>query len=270
MSLLWRDRVQALLSPDRLTLVRWKRGLRAQAVARTVLHHPPISPASANWTETVAGLGETLLQPEWSNADLSITLSNHFVRYEVVPWNDQLSNETEQMAFARQCFARVYGLPAQPCAVRVSLEKAGSPFLAGAVDQGLLEKLADNASQRGVRLLSVKPLLMEAFNRWRGRFTDAVQWVCIVEEGLVCAALVGRDRWIAVRSLRVRSDWPSELVALLEREQFITDDASSAQQVFLYVANGVEVELPTNQWAVHRLSWSPQDVSALSVMPCVR
>lgn len=270
MSLLWRDRVQALLGPHQVTLARWQRGLRAQAVARTILHLSPLPPGSTNWTEAVARLGEALLQPEWSKADLSVTLSNHFVRYAVVPWNDRLTDETEQSAFALQCFARVYGLPAQSCAVRVSLDKAGSPFLAGAVDRGLLDELENIAGQRELRLLSVKPLLMELFNRWRRRFTESVQWVCIVEEGLVCAALVGRDHWIVVRSMRVRSDWPSELVALLEREQFVTDDASFAQTVFLYVANGVDVDLPTNQWVVRRLYWSPQDVSALSVMPCVR
>lgn len=270
MSLLWRDQVQALLGPDRVTLVRWERGLRAQAVAHTILYLPPLSSGSANWTEAVARLEEALLQPEWSKADLSVTLSNHFVRYEVVPWSDELNDETELTAFAYQCFTRVYGPLVQHCATQISVENAGSPYLASAVHRKLLEELADIAGRRAVRLLSVKPLLMEAFNRWKRQFTAAAQWVCLVEEGIVCAALVGRDGWRVVRSLRVRSDWPSELVVLLEREQFITDDAASVQQVFLYVVNGVEVDLPTNQWVVRRLSWLPQAVSALSVMPCVR
>ena len=41
----------------------------------------------------------------------TVILSNHFMRYTLVPWRDELSDAEEELAYARHCFTKVYGAP---------------------------------------------------------------------------------------------------------------------------------------------------------------
>jgi hypothetical protein len=265
---LWRDEVQALMSPTHVTLARWKRGLRRRVTGKLTVRVTPCAESPA-WMASTAALTEALMKPEWTNADLKVILSNHFVLYEVIPWNDALKDEAEQTAYAREYFGLVYGRMKQDWALQIGLDRAGCPYVASGTDQGLLDELSHAADQHKLRLRSVQPLLTETFNHSLAHFTDGAQWFVVVEDGMLCAALVGRRHVIAVRSMRVRWDSPSELAALLEREQLLTDEASSVRKVFLYIVNGPEMPLPTNRWDVHYLPWPTHARSVLSVLPCV-
>lgn len=269
MSPLWRDQVQALLTPTDLTLVRFSRGVWPKTTAKSVVSvtegHEPGMP---NWTGALLTLGQALSSKEWADADLSVILSNHFVRHQVIPWREELRDESELIEFSRQSMRKTYGRQAAQWSIEMSLDRAGQPYVASAVDSRLLDELKAVTTAQGRHLRSIRPLLMEAFNWAKEWLTDSYQWLVIVEEGMICASLVGKGGWVVVRSLRSRSDWPSEVVAMLEREQFVVDEAEAAQTVLLHIVKGEQVELPANQWTVRHLRSCQTNRAGASVLQC--
>jgi hypothetical protein len=223
-----------------------------------------------NWTGALTALGGVLSSKECADAELSIILSNHFARYQVIPWQDELQDESELIEFSRRSMRNAYGHDLAQWSLAMSLDRAGRPFVVSAVERLLLDELDACVVAQKRRLVSVRPLLMEAFNWARTWLNNAYQWLVIVEEGMICASLVGKGGWAVARSLRVRSDWPSEVVAMLEREQLLVDEAEKAQTVFLHVVNGHRVELPSNQWTIRHLDTPLTDHTRASELLCAR
>ncbi len=270
MSPLWREQVQVLVTPASLTFVRFSRGLRPVKIGSAtvpVIDHG--AKGMPNWTSALVALAQVLTAEEWRHGDLSIVLSNHFMRYQVVPWRDELRDESELIGYVRQLMSGAYGRRSADWSVEISIDGVGQPCVGSAVDIQLIHELQAIATHQGRRLVSVRPLLMEAFNWAKAWLKTACQWLVIVEDGMICAALVGHGRWVVVRTCRTGSDWPAELVAMLEREQFLVDEAESAQTVLLHVVNGEPMELPANQWTVRHLRTDQPSKASASVLSCV-
>jgi hypothetical protein len=149
---------------------------------------------------------------------LHVTLSHHFVRYALLPWTPALKSAEAWRAYAAQRLAAVYGAPAAPWALRVSATAARGPRIACATEQALLDALPAALGARGVRLASVQPHLMRAFNRERRALRRAARWLVVEEAGRLALALIERGAWRALRCRRVEADWRAALPALLERE----------------------------------------------------
>src|SRR4051812_33983434 len=80
-SLLWRDRIQVFLAPERVDLVRSYRGLRPRQVDRhAVCERMPGVPV---WEAALTQLKQ--LTEDGAGAEISIVISNPFVRYAVIP-----------------------------------------------------------------------------------------------------------------------------------------------------------------------------------------
>ena len=234
MSLLWADQLSVLMCPDRLLVAHRPRGLRAGSMTTTVVPVPASSEGAASWESAATKLEAILAAtPQWRGAALRIILSNHFVRYALVPWNDHLGDEQEYQLFARHHFALTHGPAAKSWAIRLSLDKPGECHVASALDQALMDRLTLVAEASHLKLACVEPLLMAAFNRWRQDFREAAQWFVTVEDGMLCGVLVGRDRWIALRRWRTQDDWVSELPLWLSREQLIGEESASVGAVYL-------------------------------------
>jgi len=57
----------------------------------------------------------------------TVILSNHFLRYALVPWRAELADAKEDLSFARHCFTKVYGKAAQQWKLRLSQEARKCP-----------------------------------------------------------------------------------------------------------------------------------------------
>jgi hypothetical protein len=145
---------------------------------------------------------------------ITVVLSNHFVRYALVPWSDALAGPAEEEAYLRHHFARIHGERAKSWLLRSSEDAPGAPRLCSAIDGALLEQLKACFPKSGkARLVSVQPQLMAVFNRWRAAIPRSGAWLMLVEADRACAALHAKGRWQSVQN--ARGDW----LALLERER---------------------------------------------------
>jgi hypothetical protein len=115
----------------------------------------------------------------------------------------------------------------------MSLDRPGESHVASALDEALMSRVALAAAGSHMQLLSVEPLLMASFNRWQQHFREEAQWFVTVERGMLCGALLARDRWVALRRWRTQDDWASELSLWLSREQLIGEESATAGALYL-------------------------------------
>ena len=152
---------------------------------------------------------ERKIPPLKNRTDVSIVLSNHFVRYALVPPQSGAASADEELALARFQFVKIHGERAKAWEVRVSGE------VACAIDTALLSGLKEIFSkQKGARLASIQPYLMAAYNQWRPRIPRDGAWLVLVEPERVCLARLAAQGWASVHNGR-ETDWEQAL----ERER---------------------------------------------------
>jgi hypothetical protein len=141
--------------------------------------------------------------------EVTVVLSNHFVRYAVLPEQDGAATPEEELALARFHLARIHGERVKGWEVRVSER------LACAIDAALLDGIKSCFSKDlESRLVSVQPRLMAAYNAARRRIPRDGAWLVLAEGGRTCLARVAAKGWASVHNGR-----ETDVDELLERER---------------------------------------------------
>lgn len=204
MSRLFPERVRVRLAPGEVAIGE-----------RTIACDPDLG--AEPWQGALAALKSV----EWTrHCRVTAVLSNHFVRYALVPWSDALAEGAEEEAYVRHHFAKVHGERAKSWALRASQAPRGALRLASAVDAALLEELKRAFPAGGkAKLVSVQPELMSEFNSRRSALPAGGAWLVLAEPGRACVALHTRRGWRSVQN--AKGGW----LELLERERFRALDA---------------------------------------------
>ncbi|VVN66668.1 hypothetical protein [Pseudomonas fluorescens] len=194
------------------------------------------------WAVALDTLDRLLAEHTRAGAELSVVISGHFSRFCLVPWSDQISSPDELQGFAHLCFEDLYGVPTQPWSLVLSAEAAGYDRIASALPQDLLARLRSLASERGLRLRSVQPYLMAAFNHF-DKSLDAGDFLFVVAEPVRSVLLLAREgRWAAVRSVGT-GDSDAALTALIGRESQLQASTSERPlSVYLHAPARIEAQ----------------------------
>jgi hypothetical protein len=160
-------------------------------------------------------LGDTAerLRQVPGEARLEVILSNHLLRYAVLPWSPALVSGDEWMAYARHVFGNTYGSDAASWRVRICDGGRGKARIACAADAALLDSIAAVE-----RVVSIQPHLMTAFNARRGDFGKAPGWFVLHEPGRLTLGLVADGEWKLLRNRQAPENWRDSLHDLLHRE----------------------------------------------------
>ena len=227
-----RERLLVSLAPSEVALVRVQGRLRPRIADKTVLACDPRYGAEP-WQGAAAALEGAASALTARPLDVTVVLSNHFVRYALLPWSDALDGAEEELAYAQHGFARIFGERAKSWTLRVAQAPAGAPRLASAIDSALIEALRGCfAKGAKAKLVSVQPYLMSAVNRWRRDIPASGAWLVLVEPERACLALHAKGRWQAVQSVKGAFDAPEDWVALVERER-LRIEADSPETVLV-------------------------------------
>ena len=212
MSLLWRNHLRVSLCADRLEL-RANRG-------RTSTVPVQVAPNDPEWRAAVDALPAVLANHR--NHEVSVVLADQFVRYALLPWNAALKSEEQWLALARHRLGAVHGAAAADWDLKLTETAPQGPRLACAVDRALVGALAAAAAAASVRLASVQPFLVAAFNRLQGGILGtlgaAACWLLIEEPGRLTLCFIQRGTWLAIRSRRTGHGWREMLPDIIERE----------------------------------------------------
>lgn len=262
MSPLWRDELHITLSPDKAAMMRLGRGMHPAVRARHEIACATPALDEAPWAKVLASLETGLRGISGGKCDVRVVLSNHFVRYALVPWSEQISDRDEEQAFIRHCFSQTYGEDVQRWAMRMSPCGYGETQIASAIDQSLLEGLERVFLSQGLRLVSLQPYFMAMFNQWRHRLPDSAVWFVVAEPGRLCVSRLEGGRWHTLRTTKVGENWQDALKKLLEREFLISNSGLERGQVYLSAPDpSPETDLPG--WIVHQLRAAP-DIRRIS------
>jgi len=254
-SRLWADRLLISLAPNAVAFVRLRRG-------KVLLkkHFPAEKPVEA-LRSTIASFGKERMRA-------TVVLSNSYVRYAVVPYDAAVSGPEEELAMARFHFSRLHGDRAKGWDLRLSDGPAGAARLASAVDTGLVASIRGCfPAGSGVKLVSLQPYLMAAYNRWRDAIAKEDAWLLLPEPEGACLAYATRAGWLSARTFKSENDLLAES---LEREQLRLAAAPRAVLV-----PGVPPAAPAG-WKLSRLSlppldgYSPLDDGAYGMALCAR
>lgn len=217
MSPLWRNHLRILLGADRLVLSGYRRGLVPAQTREDSIALQPRSGA-APWRAAMDVLTPALAPSLADRPDATVVLSNHFVRYALLPWNPALKTREEWMALARHRLSSIHGEAVNDWLIRVAETAPQGPRIASAVDKVLLDELDDRFQGTGIALSSVQPFLMTAFNRIQPMLGRDPCWFVIEEAGNLTVSLMREGRWQAIRSRWVDERWSATLPEILERK----------------------------------------------------
>jgi len=78
----------------------------------------------------------------------------------------------------------------------------------------LLSKVRLSCESAGLRIRSLQPYLVAAFNSWRHALPGTGAWFVTLDEGSLAAVHFTQGVWDCVRSMRIGSDWEVELKRL--------------------------------------------------------
>lgn len=256
MSRLWRDRLALAIAPDRIVLVRTHGRLRPRVVAKSIVAVPGVGTESG-WQSALDMLAQIMqTDARWQRLDVNAVLSNHFVRYQLIPWSAVITSAEERAAYVRESFAQVYGDGMAQWAYAVSTTRRGAAWFASAVDQALLAQMEDAAGQAQSQLRSVVPYLMPAFNRARRALKEKDLWFVQAEQNKLLLMLITGGRWQAVSSHQIgATQWPTQLPLLLEREWHLNGVGQMPRKLVISAPETQPVTLDgAGQWVVQ---WLP-------------
>lgn len=198
------ERLRVGLAPERVELARlaWWPGRPPRRQCSLPCTPKPGEPP---WQAALEAIDAPLAEIGRRGEAVAVVLSNHWVRYLVLPWQAELTSTAELDRLARLRFEQTYGAAATGWAVRVGDGGWGAAQVACAVDAALVDALRTRLAAHGLRLASLQPLLMAAFNDTRRELAKDGA-LAVVEPGRVCVGVRAQRRWVEIASRRAGGD----------------------------------------------------------------
>lgn len=237
MSPLWHESAYVGLAPQRIhirsrpaLLRRAKGGGETEDVAAVAGAEP--------WVACVEHLERALQRRRTNDMRLDVVLSSHFVRFQLVPWQTDLGERDERVAYAGFLFKEVYGDMSSEWEIRLSEEPPGRSSVACAIDRALLEALRRVSAASGCSLRSVRPYLVEEFNRVRRGLRGDNVIFALSEPGRLCAGHLRKGAWRSLRNEAVAGAAGAALSAVLGQLAVTGEEPTGGADVYWLDGSG--------------------------------
>ncbi len=265
---LLRDRLRIVLAPEQVTVVRLSWGWKPKELFNKSL--PCVSSANGQlpWQPALDVLQQLLRQSGAANANATVLISNHFVRYQLIDMQSDLGSLEEEEGFVRFSFTETYGTEVERWSLRWTEGLDQASQVASAVDQALIDQIKKTLNAHGARLVSLQPYLMAAFNHVRKVIGALPCGFVLVESGRACVGLLRDGHWQSIRSFRIEADWSSVLPNILERELKISGaDTANAKMLMCLPAYFDHKRLEDISQSVQLFTMTPQKLLQDAVIP---
>jgi hypothetical protein len=202
------------------------------------------------WKAAIDALPGLLREFATGAGSATVIISNHFVRYAVVPWRDEVTNQSERLALAKHCFRSIYGKSAGDWDVRLSDDGFRRNALASAIDRPLVDALGEAFLSSGIKLESIQPYFMSACNRFR-RELAAHRSACfaVVEEGRATVAIYDAAGWRALSGRRLMDGRAETLWNVVMQETQSFESPEIGDQLVVAALGDPRMEVPAGKRA---------------------
>lgn len=208
------DQLRIALCPSEVAYVRFARGLRMRPVAKGIVGIPHPGP-DVSWRRATDALRTIASKLNARPAEVRVVLSNCFVRYALVPWQPGARAAWNREPQLRQCFRQLYGEAADAWHIQESPARDGVGTLACATERELLDELCAIFDRPPLRLASVQPLLVAAFNQFRNALGNEGCFF-LYEPGKLCGGIYAGGEWRSLHATNLPQG--ASIAAAIERE----------------------------------------------------
>lgn len=222
------------LRPASVSLVRRgrERSRRADGPRMIAVTNGDATVAVETWRAAADVLAEALRERRARLGRVEIVLSDHFVRYLLIPWSRGLVSDSERLSFARLAFKDLYGTAADAWDLCLDEQPAGQASFAAAVDRALVSSVRDAVTRAGGQLASLVPSLVDCINRHRSALKARQFCFAAAEPGRASLAFHANGVWQAVRNRRI--DGPlGQALPLLLKQEAVVGEASGGGVLYL-------------------------------------
>ena len=260
----FQDQMRIFLHPQQVVVVRSKRNRARQVIDKTIVScagDASVESGVASWSPAVAALAKTLREGCWQGANPQLVLSNHFVRYALIPWNDGLANQSERDAFLRHSFHLVYGDAARGWDLRLSHNGVNQAAVASGIEPALLQDIHTAFGTAGFNVSAIYPHLMIGINHAQQQLSQTTYWFVLVEQGRVCIAMIHDGLWLSVKSFAVGRQPEAQIAAAIEREAIICGIDTADWPLAVYWPG--RMDMPALDAAGRKVVWvKPADAAS--------
>lgn len=242
MSRLWPERLHASLAPGSAALLTISSAWRRTVKARQVVQCAPLP--DQPWQRELQALA-SLLAEYGRGKTCSIVLSNHYVRYQLLPSADTSMSEAELKSLAKHFFMETYGEVSREWIIRISgWNRIPSSPMACAIDELLLSGLHEVCDKAGIRLVSVQPYLATGFYLADKRIRRQRACFAQVEAGRLVLATLEAGIWQGLRNIATGNQWIQDLEACMKRETLVAGWSDEPVAGYLHVPDLAGTHLP--------------------------
>ncbi|MDV6342680.1 hypothetical protein R2103_12965 [Nitrosomonas sp. Is24] len=260
MSPLWRDQIQVFLAPGRIDLVRSTRGFKPVQSAKVTVWCEPAQDALV-WQAAVQQLEKHLMDA--AGAQLSVTLSNHFVRYVALLPQAEIATPEEVNSYAAFRMREVYAERVNSWALSVSEWTPLSGAVCAAIPRDLMVQLEEMAARCRCTLKEIEPYFASVYDRWQKLLDGNKTYFAVIEAGRICLAVLINGSWHSIRNQRILHNVAAELLAALDQEAILTGSKEAIELVHVFAPEQADLTLPEQcGWCV-----VPMPVGKIPVLP---
>lgn len=151
---------------------------------------------------------------------ICLVLSDHFVRYALLPWSDAVKSRVEEQAYAIAKLASIYGNKTTAWMVTTTTRSYNEPQLAAAISAELRDACRERFATQGQVLVSMKPRWIDLYNRVCKRLDRSAVLVSI-EPGLAVCGFFIDGILRGIHAARLDGEPASVLPSVLRRQGLI-------------------------------------------------
>lgn len=236
-----RKRFTIVLSPTCIEVSEISRhGLRRQR-SKPAVFPAALQTSEQAWQGALAALRHWLEKSEYASVDIDLIVSDSFARYALIPWFGEVKHQAEISLLSRIQFEELFGKAVADWEIQVDMLDYAKAGIGCALDKVLVKALEDLCFSHKVRLMSLQPYFMGAFNRARGYIGESALFA-VVEFGQCVLVSIMNGAWHSIRSIRLGQSLEKELLVSIEREILLQglDDKTA---VFLHTLETLDSTL---------------------------
>jgi len=215
-SLSWLDRLSLYVHPRRVVLERraWR-----EAPRRHWVDVAPPSAGEPDWQPVLAAVASALAADGRRGGRAGLVVADHFVRYALLPWSDDVVGARARQAVARALLRNTAGERADALELALDRPRFRRPGLAAGIERSFLDSLRGVLRQQRVAISSLQPRLVRELAAGRRKLAGFDGWFVSADAERLTLARLRRGSLVTLRNQRTtREALSTELVAILAAE----------------------------------------------------